>query len=942
MLDPIDAVLTQAAGRFGPEDGAMLARAAADARELHAGHARMDGSPFAAHVAAVAGTLADWGAPARVIAAGLLHDSLSQTYCRRPDREALARSHPSELVALVEQVARLGRFGDRMLAQGADAAELGHQRRAAATFELRRNPEAVIIKIADRLHNLESLQVLPEDRRLNFLEGVSTIFMPMAEMLGMRATAATLADRCLAWRDPEAWHHASGLASSLPFDALSRRWSDAIVPALARAGVAARMELDRISPSAIHRCRIESGGEDPKPGEILTLVLITGSEADCYRALGPVHACWRPLGTIEDRIAYPAAGFRTLETLVSERELGLLRVQICSEDMRLVNRSGYTASWQVEAERRSAIEALLPRIDPLPARRPGHIRVLTPNGDIRILPEGATPIDFAYAIHSELGDRCMRALLNGRRVDLDTRLSDGDIVKIVASHTVPGPDAAWLDFVVTERARRQILRSGQRALSAELLVEARDRIGLFGDLAAKISNLGVNIAYYHADSLVDGKASIVIGIAQTHEAELRTLRAVLQRDPHVLSVLRRAVSAPSTAHPRGVSALRPGGNPYPLNAVSGFEFKGRSREIRRVVERLRGRDQDTPILIWGQKRIGKTSLLLRLDRHVLGIEGFIPVMVSMHEVWERPILFFLHRIMLDIQRKVGIEGLAAPRPGRMARDPLYYFQRFMDRLDEILGEQVVVIMVDEFQLLGGLKEEGATRHEVFTYLRSLAQHGTSVSLLFSGGGLPSRLRAESGLAEFMAAADHLHMGYLSEAAARAVITEIAPGMDYAESAIDRILAETRCHPYYLQFLCREIYEQAEEREYRVDEGLVDAVIEAALAWDQKLYEAVKYLWIIDFEDRAATARNHLVLAGLAAGDGMGGPRRTGEGLSFAGIAARVAAWVDEAGLHQSLRDLADYGTIELRDGGRYVISVPLVERWVRATQPVDQTARLMA
>jgi (p)ppGpp synthase/HD superfamily hydrolase len=683
------------------EDGRILVEHAAQfAEACHAGFSRLDESSYILHPIAVATILSEWQASPEILAAALLHDVFNKRYSQAPSLTDLEANFPPPLSLLVRDVASLSEFGQALYQASISAERVEESttnsdeqlssdlwdvtpfsweiqennlnsgsRPSWAVVVLQRNPMAVVIKIADRLHNLRTHDALPEAVRRKegrrFATAILNIFAPFADRLGMWRVKQELEDGAFHIQNDEQFteleHYVHEVLADVPID----EHVSNLQRVLHRHGMNVKVVKQLNHLYKIYRQRFTHKDRTVLPTDIFSVVVVASKE-DCYRALGVVHSTWRPLGEVYDNLTTPRPnGYRALNTRVHEPSLGEFKVLIRTEAMHLVAEHGITARW------RGISEELLPTIDPLPERPAGYIMAITPQGEVKYLPQGATSIDFAYAINPEMGHHCTQAWVNGSQAPLEAPLEDGSVVDIIVSRGVAEPNRAWLDFVVTETAREAIEKWRWQHLDTELVIEGADRVGLVKDVVSIISDRGINILYLYAEVPTGSRASIRIGLHQIRKGELENLERDINDLPQITQTRRRPLSASiEEARPHSLpSSAR--GNPYSLDPVAGSDFKGRERDVKEIVNRLRGRDHDSTLLIWGQQRIGKTSLLCHLEQDVLPSKTYLIVNVTLHDVVHQPISHFLHHIVRKIEQKLQKEEIKAPPLSKMKRYPLF-------------------------------------------------------------------------------------------------------------------------------------------------------------------------------------------------------------------------------------------------------------------------------
>lgn len=953
-MEQLTRLLAKLATYNDSEEGRVLVEKAAQfAERCHEGFFRLDGSPYILHPIAVATILSEWQAPPEILAAALLHDVFKRQYSHVPSLTTLEANFTPSLISLVNDVASLGGWGPALIQAsvevsaeqvqesslngseqfassywrvsgiGSETQESNlnsSERSSWAVVVLQRNPMAVVIKLADRLHNLRSYDALPDllhhEGGKRFAAAILNIFAPFADRLGMWHVKKELEDGAFRIYNNERYtelnNYADAVLANVPID----EHVSNLEKVLQKHGMEVKVLKQLNHRFSIYRQQIAHIDREVPPTDIFSVVVVVKSkEEDCYRTLGVVHSTWRSLGEVYDNIATPRPnGYRTLYTRVSESSLGAFKVLIRTEAMHLVAEYGITAKW------RGISEELLPRIDPLPERPRDHIMAITPKGDVKYLPKGATPIDFAYSIHQGIGHRCTQAWVNGSQAALEAPLPDGAVVDIIVSRGVAEPSRDWLQYVVTTTAREAIEKWTRQQIDVELLIEASDRVGLLKDVIDVISARGINILYLYAEVLAGSKASIRIRLRQIGKVELENLERDIKKLPQITHTQRQPLAeATDQAHPRS-KTWSPIGNPYSLDPVAGSGFKGRKREVQGIVDRLRGRDRDSTLLIWGQQRIGKTSLLYHLERDALPSKTYLIVYVTLHAVLDQPIGYFLHHIVKQIEQKVQKEEVKAPQLRRMKREPISYFQWFIDRLEQAMGPQSLLIILDEFQGIGTIKEEGATRQDVFSSIRSIVQRGIAVNFLLCGGGMPERLLAQSGLKPLLAIVDSIKIGSLEREAARAVVTELDPSLRYDDQAVEKLLEVTRYHPCYLKYLCKELF-IARTRQ-RITLADVERVIEQTMEWGPKLEGLINHFWAMDLQDSDLAHKNEKVLIAIARGADSSG------WTTFDRIAEQTHPKIADGELPGLLANLTDYGSIDA-DRLNYRVQTPLLELWLQ-------------
>ena len=491
----------------------LLRRAYAFAAAAHQGQVRRSGEPYVMHSVAVAHILADLRMDATTLAAALLHDVPEDT---PQSLEALGREFGDEIANLVDGVTKLGKIQWR--SQEEKQAENLRKMFLAMASDVR----IILIKLADRLHNLRTMAVMPPEHQRRKARETLEIYAPLAKRLGIGQLQNELEDRAFAILEPEAYREIteSLREAQAQQEEVLRTIQEELHRELNRAGI--RVERQHITARPKHAYSIYRKMQRPtyqgqgiaRIYDRLGVRVIVDDVKDCYAALGVVHSLWRPIpGEFDDYIANPKpSGYQSLHTAVIYRGVPL-EIQIRTHRMHQEAEYGIAAHWRYKEgkagfrdrtfeEKLSWLRQLLEWHQEMQDAREfmrsvkldlfrNEVFVFTPKGDVVDLPSGATPVDFAYRIHTAVGHRCVGAKVNGRLVPLSYRLRSGDIVEILTSKTPTGPSRDWLDFVVTSNARtkiRQWFRRQQReenvARGKEMLERELRRLGLLGLLRA--------------------------------------------------------------------------------------------------------------------------------------------------------------------------------------------------------------------------------------------------------------------------------------------------------------------------------------------------------------------------------------------------------------------------------------------------------------------------
>jgi guanosine-3',5'-bis(diphosphate) 3'-pyrophosphohydrolase len=472
---------------YSPDpDVELLRRAYVFSAFEHRGQVRHSGEPYLIHPLAVADFLADMKLDAVTIAAGLLHDVVEDTLT------TIDRIHElfgPEVAHVVEGVTKIGAIP--FSSSEERQAENVRKMLLAMVDDIR----VILVKLADRLHNMRTLNHLPDERRRKIAQETRDIYAPIANRLGMSKVKNELEELAFRYLEPQAYESlrarvdakrraTEGLIEELK-QTLRAKLIEAEVPITELEGRIKRLWSINLK---LRKQRIDLD----QVYDFIALRVITESVRDCYGALGIIHQTWSPLpGRIKDFIAMPRPnGYQALHTSVISEHGMPFEVQIRSIEMHRMAEEGIAAHWKYKEGRigdqrderyfqwmRQLLEYQQEVRDPQEFMQnlkvelyPEEVYTFTPKGLVKAFPRGATPIDFAYAIHTDVGHQCVGARINGKMVPLRSRLKNGDIVEIItqAGHK---PSRDWLNFVVTSHARykiKHLIRQEEKARAIEL------------------------------------------------------------------------------------------------------------------------------------------------------------------------------------------------------------------------------------------------------------------------------------------------------------------------------------------------------------------------------------------------------------------------------------------------------------------------------------------
>jgi GTP diphosphokinase / guanosine-3',5'-bis(diphosphate) 3'-diphosphatase len=493
VLEPLVAVHRES---FPKADLSLLQKAYEVAEERHADQMRRSGDPYITHPLAVANILAELGLDTTTLVAALLHDTVEDTGYTM---EALTADFGDEVAHLVDGVTKLDKVA---LGTAADAETIRKMIIAMA-----RDGRVLVIKVADRLHNMRTMRFLPPEKQARKARETLEVIAPLAHRLGMATVKWELEDLSFAILHPKKYEEIVRLVAD-------RAPSRDTYLAKVRAEINATLSASKVTASvegrpkhywSIYQKMIVKGRDFDDIHDLVGVRILCDEIRDCYAAVGVVHSLWQPIaGRFKDYIAQPRYGvYQSLHTTVVGPEGKPLEVQIRTNDMHKTAEYGIAAHWRYkETKGRNAPQPhAAAEIDEMAWMRqlldwqreaadPGEflealrydlavqeIFVFTPKGDLITLPTGSTPVDFAYAVHTEVGHRCIGARVNGRLVALERKLENGEVVEVFTSKAPnAGPSRDWQTFVVSPRAKAKIRQWFAKERREEALETGKDAI----------------------------------------------------------------------------------------------------------------------------------------------------------------------------------------------------------------------------------------------------------------------------------------------------------------------------------------------------------------------------------------------------------------------------------------------------------------------------------
>lgn len=597
----------------------MLLHAYDYAREAHENQKRASGEPYFIHPCAVAEILIDLGLDAATVAGALLHDVIEDTPRTAED---IRLEFGEEVLTLVSGVTKL----DKIVFKSQEEEEAENFRKIFVAMA--KDIRVIIIKLADRLHNMRSLNFLSAERQQKMARETLDIYAPIAGRLGISQIKCELEDLCLKYLDPEAFEF---LVANIHQKLEERNnFVDFVVEEireiLRESGLKGEVFGRPKHFYSIYKKMKTKGKSLEQIYDLTAVRVIVNNVDECYEVFGKIHKKWKPVpGRIKDYIATPKPNmYQSLHTTVVTNFGQPFEIQIRTEEMHRTAEYGIAAHWKYK-EQREEESSLDQRIawvrevmewqgelkdskefmDTLKGDLySAELLVFTPQGKVISLPKDATPVDFAYAIHSEVGNRCTGAKVNGKIVPLTSCLEIGDVVEIITSPSSKGPSRDWLKFVKSSSARAKIkafykkeMKEENIKLGKSMLEEAAKRKGFtLPDLLtdASFKKVAEKLAFTSQEEMF---SSVGCGATTTNQIIFKLIdyykkevpQPIETRTPRLVGVQRGAVTI------KGLSGLLVSFagccSPVPGDEIIGFVSRGRGIVIhRKDCPNLRGTD----------------------------------------------------------------------------------------------------------------------------------------------------------------------------------------------------------------------------------------------------------------------------------------------------------------------------------------------------------------
>lgn len=500
----LEELLNKIRSYFPQADLKIIEKAYYFSEKAHEGQIRRSGEPYISHPLAVGGILADLHLDLDSIVTGLLHDTVEDTHATLED---IRREFGDSVAQLVDGVTKISqmKFKNSYEKQGENIRKM--------IVAMGRDVRVLLVKLCDRLHNMRTMNFMPFEKQERIAMETLEIYCPLAGRMGISSLKIELEDLCFRYYRPDMYYEL--VQKVRKTEAEQNRYIEDVKSIISKDLEKAGFKFEVFGRSkhlwSIYKKMQSRNIDYEQLYDVLAFRVIVESVAECYGVLGLVHSLWKPIpGRFKDFIAMPKTNnYQSLHTTVIGPGGERIEIQIRTREMHLVAERGIAAHWKYKERGKAAEDSEFQQVNWLKDLVNSHqqvknadefldsvktdlfdteIYVFTPKGDVREFPEGATPLDFAYAVHTELGNKCTGARINGKMVPLRYQLQNGDTVEIMTSKTQE-PSKDWLKFAVTNKAKqkiRQYVKEEQRRRSLALgkdLVEKEFR--KFGMAAVK-------------------------------------------------------------------------------------------------------------------------------------------------------------------------------------------------------------------------------------------------------------------------------------------------------------------------------------------------------------------------------------------------------------------------------------------------------------------------
>lgn len=603
-----------------PDDVHLIESAYRFAEEKHRGQFRKSGDSYITHLIEVAYILATLQAGPSTISAGFLHDTIED--CDVTKEEISEKFGPdiAEIVFCLTKIKALShnrRHDKDFVAEGHRKIFLG----------MAKDVRVIIIKLADRLHNMRTLEFQTPEKKISISKETLDVYVPIADRLGLSSIKGELEDLCIMYLHPEEYREIIAYLDSNmkhreeEIRHLQKKIADMLIPTKIPFEISSRVK----HPSSIYKKLVSKEKTLDQIYDIIALRIITKTELNCYEILGLIHSEYKPLpGRFKDYIAVPKPNmYQSLHTTIIDRDSTILEVQIRTYEMDEIAEGGVAAHWRYKEsktydpkeEQKEIMEKLHWFSDFVsisnedePAREymntlqkeifGSNIYCFTPHGKVIDLPSGATPLDFAYKVHSKVGDQAVGALVNNVLVALNTELKTGDVVEIRTNSQSKGPNEGWLKIVKTNQARSHIrkflMRKNADFLRATNIQKGKDSLSEqfreFGINEQKMMSYLTDEVLEHFQAASTDELFIAVSTKNLAPSAI-TAFLNIRKETYVENVIKKSVNSKRSALSNQAVLVKGENNvlctlgnccsPIPGDAIIGYITQGKGIKVHR-------------------------------------------------------------------------------------------------------------------------------------------------------------------------------------------------------------------------------------------------------------------------------------------------------------------------------------------------------------------------
>ncbi len=666
---------------YDPEaDEALLNRAYVFSVNAHGSQKRASGDPYFSHPIEVAGILTDLHLDDETIATAILHDTIEDTVATPED---IQRLFGDNVARMVDGVTKLSRIEAQ--SENERAAENLRKFLLAMSDDIR----VLLVKLADRLHNMRTLHHIKSDeKRHRIARETMDIYAPLAERIGMYEFMKEMQSLAFRELEPEAYESITKRLDALKIEGEDRiaKIASGLKLLLSRNGIEAEITGREKHPYSIWKKMSERHVSLEQLSDIMAFRATVATEEECYRALGVIHRRWPMVpGRFKDYISTPKRnGYRSLHTSIIHAENMRVEIQIRTQDMHAQAEYGLAAHWAYKQDsvrpdtQVSWIRDLIEILDHAdsPEELLEHTRMamyqdrifaFSPKGELIQLPKGATPIDFAYAVHSNLGDQAVGAKINGRVVPLRTEIEQGDQVAILRSKAQE-PQANWLNFAITGKARAAIRRHIRHKERLEMVALGRK---LYDEIVNRLPTPAGDSALKDALKRLKlpDESALMDAIARRKLTDAQVMEAVM---PGSASDADHA--HPPQAHAIDIKGLTPGVaftlsedcRPVPGDRIVGVRRPGEPIEVHAITCAHLSDDEDWVDLTWGDKAEGGVARIAVTLKNEPGALGAVATLIGAHKanilglrLDNRDTTFHLNTIDVEVRNAAHLMKLLA-------------------------------------------------------------------------------------------------------------------------------------------------------------------------------------------------------------------------------------------------------------------------------------------